>query len=624
MTALLDGKAGEPVPATPAATDKRGTPALHFAAAGDRVPVLEVLWSRGADAEAEDRTGRTALHFAAAGRAPAAASFLASKAGAWVGAPGPGDDSPLHLAARAGDGPTVGALLARASAADLRDRNARGLTPLGEALLSAAAGSSGTAAGAAAAALLTASAVVGAVDVPASDGWTLLHLCAAADRAAAVDLLLGKGGLDARTGRAKKDKEEEADATTAAPSSSLLTPLHAAALGGSVAVVKALLAAGADAAALDGDGRPPADLAGASAEVREVLAMAAAAAAVKATSAAATTATPPPATPASSPLTPQAAAFVALPHPARLTRARQWAACDADADLDAATAGLPPTVRRLAADARDLRHARAITTAIAALHDDDDFQDGARLGRVRDAVAAVRADPRAAPRYAGDLEAMAVLVGLRRLQGVCAANGRLAVPFERLVVPAGRAAATRAEDAATLADLAALLDRHAAALVAAAGEADEAGASAAAAAVLGDAAARPQQQQGEAKEEGRAAAVVKAGAPAAVPVEAVPAQPPAPQAKEAPASPTAPAARSPPSSPPPPALEAGDPSTLSTPLTPGAPDPDANPWASMRRDLPRALAGSAARSLAAVLISWMVMWAMDAWGRWRGGRGPAT
>jgi hypothetical protein len=33
----------------------------------------------------------------------------------------------------------------------------------------------------------------------------------------------------------------------------------------------------------------------------------------------------------------------------------------------------------------------------------------------------------------------------------------------------------------------------------------------------------------------------------------------------------------------------------------------------MRRDLPRALGNSAARSLAAVLISWMVMMAINWW-----------
>ena len=610
VEALLNGKAGEPTPATPAARDKRGTPALHFAAGGDRVGVIECLWSRGADAEAEDANGRTALHYAAAGGAAAAAAFLAARAGAWVGAPGPGDDSPLHLAARSGDAGTVGALVDRASAADLRDRNARGLTPLGEALL----GGAGGAPTSAATTLMASSAAVGAVDVPASHGWTLLHLAAAAGRAPAVELLLGKGGIDAKTGRARNAGGAGAGAASATPPPPL-TPLHAAALGGSAASVRALLGAGADAMALDSDGRAPADVAPAAADdVRRLLA--AAGAAVRADNkkvhapAAAGPAGPAPSTDAGRPS--EVASFLALPHPARLALARKWAALDDDAALGAATSAFPPSARRLAGDARELRHARAVTVAIAALHDDDDFQDGARLERVKGAVAAVRADPRAASAWAGDFEAMAVLVGLRRLQAVCASNGRLSVPFEKLVVRPGTSAAVRAEDAATLAELGELLDRHLAALVAAAGGADERTASAAAAAVLGAAAARLSSSKPDVSAATDTTAVAVAAAAEAVAVVA----PAAPQAPVRP-PPAAAATRSlpPPSMPSPPrdALIPADPAPLSPPLTPGAPDPDVTPWASMRRDLPRALGNSAARSLAAVLISWMVMMAINWW-----------
>ena len=91
-----------------------------------------------------------------AGRAKEAVEFLVATAKAWPGAPdGTGDDTPLHLAARSGDVELARVFLKAVGGSSselLKDKNKRGLTPLGEALLLPVSRSCSTASAAAVAA----------------------------------------------------------------------------------------------------------------------------------------------------------------------------------------------------------------------------------------------------------------------------------------------------------------------------------------------------------------------------------------------------------------------------------------------------------------------------------------
>lgn len=551
--------------------------------------MLRHLWSIGAELDAEDATGKTPLHYAVAGGAKEAVEFLVATAKVWPGAPdGSGDDTPMHLAARSGDVELAKVLIkaveggggggsSSSSSELIRDKNKRGLTPLGEALLlpvsmraaaaTAAAGKKTTSAVsfssssskiskeevfAMADALFEASGGESSslqAENSGPRGWPLLHVLAAAGSAEGVEWLLlhlnkkTKGESDCSSPSSSFVNERSSEATGA------LTPLHAAAIGGSARVAELLLAAAADVAAADGDGRTAAE----AFEAAFAAATKAAAAAVAATANAASSPTAPPPLPlataeeakklrsllasssSSSVPAPSSAAakkktgatllsysssaattssasveafsndsssnsdsfsfsfespaatFKALPLAERLAAARRWSQLDGDDALEAATSQYSPAAFEQARLARGMRHAKAIALAVQALHDDEDFQEAAKLRRVREAVAAVRQDPSSIPRFQEDPKAMDVLLGLRKLQAVCAANGRHAVPFEELVIESAERASKRQEDEDRVAGLGRLVDDHVRAAAAAAAEDDPKEAAAAAERALAEA-----------------------------------------------------------------------------------------------------------------------------------------
>ncbi|MQL74593.1 hypothetical protein Taro_006984 [Colocasia esculenta] len=101
---------------------------LHRAAAGGHTEVLRLLLGKGADPDEPAADGSTALRLAVEGRRRACIELLLA-AGCRVDARGGADgDTPLHVAAAAGDEATARLLLRRGGLACKGARNARGLT----------------------------------------------------------------------------------------------------------------------------------------------------------------------------------------------------------------------------------------------------------------------------------------------------------------------------------------------------------------------------------------------------------------------------------------------------------------------------------------------------------------
>ncbi|GAX72962.1 hypothetical protein CEUSTIGMA_g417.t1 [Chlamydomonas eustigma] len=198
--------------------DKAGLTPLHYAASHGHHEIVEFLSTRGVELDAEDPQGRSPLHFACAGGHLATATFLASRS-VWMDSYDSADDTPLHLAARCGS-PAICKLLIDAKAkVDLP--NKRGLTPFGEALVN----------GHVEAAELLLS--LGANHGVRPRGFTLLHLVCGLGQDESAALLLGP--------KVKCDPRDSSNPEG-------LTPLHAAAMAGSLACVELLLKHGALAA----------------------------------------------------------------------------------------------------------------------------------------------------------------------------------------------------------------------------------------------------------------------------------------------------------------------------------------------------------------------------------------
>lgn len=210
----------------PAAADEAWARAL---AARD-VAAIERLLELGAAADAEGANGKTALMVAAqAGELPLVRRLLS--AGADVNARNANGGSPLMYAAAGGHAEITRLLISRGAEVSTRAR--LGWTPL---LVAAATGHTE-----AVRVLLDAGADVDCRD---AYGWTPLMRAVSGSDADTVRVLLTEGKPDL-------EAAEENGATA----------LHIAAGEGQVELVRLLLAAGADPAARDGDGRTPADVA---------------------------------------------------------------------------------------------------------------------------------------------------------------------------------------------------------------------------------------------------------------------------------------------------------------------------------------------------------------------------
>ena len=294
--------------ADPKARNVSGDTPLHFAARFNNPAIAQALLKAGADPKAEDALGETPLQNAASNRNPAVRAILLQDddsmplhyaatnsdnpaeieallaAGADPGKEGDGGNTPLHYAVTNSDNPAViEALLA--AGADLEVRNDEGRMPLHL----AAAGNGNPAV---VEALLAAGAdLEEEEDVGmfsrhqmADEGRTPLHWAVQSNNLAVIETLLAAGAdLEARDyfnstplHRAARYRSNPAVIETLLATGANLeaeidpgigasyfnyfarsTPLHEAASFGSLAVVEALLAAGADPRKEDDDDHTP-------------------------------------------------------------------------------------------------------------------------------------------------------------------------------------------------------------------------------------------------------------------------------------------------------------------------------------------------------------------------------
>eukprot|EP00884_Botryococcus_braunii_P012023 jgi/Botrbrau1/20821/Bobra.0156s0048.1 len=373
------------------ATDKRKIGALHYACGQGRLEVVKFLRSKGVELDVEDPSGRTPLHWAVLGGSAEVVAYLLSK-GAWSEGNDANDDTPLHLAARKGKLEIVELLVKGGAKATVNEVNKRGLSPLGEAI------SQGHS-------KIAEFLIRQGADVHTlAHQWTMLHIAAGLGQAMMIPTLVS-AGLDVND----QDNIEE------------VSPLHAAALGGSWPSAQALLKANADKGLLDSAQRTAFNRAPKGAEWKPLFAPQAKAA-----------------RPAAKPKDPgpvsEADKFKALSQEEKLARAAGWVGLEPGAKLDKVAADFGPSVREAILEAQKAQQFYRITQAITELHDDDDFQRLAVRPGMQDIINELRQSGDAVVKYQSDADIMEVLSKLRRFQMIVRANGRHQIPFEMLLV----------------------------------------------------------------------------------------------------------------------------------------------------------------------------------------------
>jgi ankyrin repeat protein len=248
----------------PNTRDDAGSTALHVAAHGGYVDIVDVLLVAGAVVDMPDALGCTPLHLAAGqGHVHVVRRFVTHKAN--VLARTSTGETPLHKAAAGGHGPVIEILLAHGADPHAREDAAQ-RTPLH---LAAMGGHLDAASG-----LIT-----GGADTNAPDafGQTPLWLAASQGQSDVIDVLLGLG---ADLNAADQNGETPLMAAVVARNTEVvrsllamganpnlaesrygLSPLHVAATNGDDEIADLLVAAGADVSATDQAGLTAADAA---------------------------------------------------------------------------------------------------------------------------------------------------------------------------------------------------------------------------------------------------------------------------------------------------------------------------------------------------------------------------
>lgn len=262
--------------------------------------------------------------------------------------------------------------------------------------------------------------------------WSLLHLACAVGALHSARVLLSAGCCS----------------HTDADNVLRLTPLHAAAGGAHVAVVKVLLGwstgGRVDVNAASADGSTPLDLVldaqlsdDAADDVRECERMLRAAGGIRRSNAAqsaGSAASAPPSDTGPDNTTPEerlARRFAAMPAGRQLEQLDRWVAAfsssttAAGTDTAASAALQVPTVRALEhiRAAGELRLHADLDDVVVRFLEDDEWQDLMRQAAVRAAVEAVQADPKNVTKWQEHPDCMQALEQLRRLQHFCKPRG---------------------------------------------------------------------------------------------------------------------------------------------------------------------------------------------------------
>ncbi|KAL0039230.1 hypothetical protein WJX77_012197 [Trebouxia sp. C0004] len=395
-----------------AARDNQRLSTLHFAAAHGHLDLVSFFWSKGAEVDWESPDGRSPLHLAALKGHSSVVHFLLSKQ-AWADAQDAQDNTPLHLAARGKSLQTVSELLKVAASTTITNKLA--LTPLTEALVSGR----------------TENAQLLVEKNPAglshrAKGWSLLHLAASTGQPSSVAMLI-KHGADVH------DKE----------AGSGLTPLHAAAMSGSMACVSLLLQAKASASTASSDGSLPSALVPSdhpdSAQLLVLLKSSSSSAISKQKKKSIDNqADSGGIQPSEVTGSPQLQAFKALSKQAQLSRVERWAESGPeDPQVAGELKGFWSEVKKRLAEAHQTLMVLALHKVLMMLHEDEDYQRDVGDPQAMDAILTdVKQHPEKLQKYSLDPAKQNVFKKMELFTMVLkATDQRGKVPWQETLIP---------------------------------------------------------------------------------------------------------------------------------------------------------------------------------------------
>lgn len=395
-----------------AARDKQGLSALHFAAAHGHLDLVSFLWSKGAELDWESPDGRSPLHLAALKGHSSVVHFLLSKQ-AWADAQDAQDNTPLHLAARGKSQQTVSELLKAAASTTITNKLA--LTPLIEALVSGRTEN---------AQLLVEKDPTGLSH--RAKGWSLLHLAASTAQPSSVAVLLKHGAY-------VQDKE----------AGSGLSPLHAAAMSGSVACVNLLLKAKASTSAASSDGSLPSALVPSDhPDKAQLLTLLRSSSSSPTPSKQKKKTSENPANSGTLPSgvtgPPQVQAFKALTKEVQLSRVERWAESGPeDPQVAGELKGFWSEVKKRVAEAHKTLMVLALHKVLMMLHEDEDYQRDVGDAQAMDAILNdVKHHPEKLQKYSLDPAKQNVFKKMELFTMVLkATDQRGKVPWQETLIP---------------------------------------------------------------------------------------------------------------------------------------------------------------------------------------------